>query len=834
MKKKNIVKTLKYILWAFLATVATAACTEEPDYISGAGEDPDNYGVYFPTQTSATEVELDPSETPEVTYRVRRTRYVDAITVPVTVEASAEDIFEIDPIFFGPGEQETEFTVSFPDAEVGVEYTCNIRIEDPHYIEVYGKRSTSLSFSVIRAGWVPYPDAGEGAKAKWRDNIISNMYSLSSSSFNPYPEVESELYQREDIKGYYRMKVYGSDFMTALAGSSSVSYESRNVWTVIDARDPNRVYIPYQSTGLTLLSADGEIYIASNVPENFSMDESAAQYGTLEDGVITFPAQSIMIEQESNPGTFYYGNREGMLRILLPGVEEKDYTVTLSSTEPSDGKVDITATFASDARSLKYSFFEGALDDGTASLQAQEMDAAQDFDAVLEAPAEGASGVIKVESMEGGTGIYTLVGCVYDDESTMRGYVYTTFGYVTAGEERPVILNIGLEATNEYAGQGITPDNSAKFFAYGEGIESASYGLFRSDRIDGADLNEVLDVQGTAFTDEQLADINGGHFSRMLTGLNGDSEYTLVMRAFNGYVTSVVTATIRTTGEYNPGKEVFYYEDFVPSNEQPTVNELISTDWNYYAIDLMGESIERRKIGQVNMTQNTELSTSSLTLLNIEGLSGLDFEEGGVMLGGYMPNSGTFTGYNGAIALYVQEDMTSGVYNGENVILGFIPLENTYIYSQGYCMFIGEVYDGYLYCVSSPAASGQGLTFSYLFTGSAGTPYSLMTEMMLVDPEKDKGGLPGAAVEKIASMRRQAMQGFTPRNFVELPQYSGTGVSGQKDRIPVNLVNNPVPASAPSVRKAGATVSTSALHYNAGSGEIHGTGVRAGSRERVM
>ena len=149
-------------------------------------------------------------------------------------------------------------------------------------------------------------------------------------------------------------------------------------------------------------------------------------------------------------------------------------------------------------------------------------------------------------------------------------------------------------------------------------------------------------------------------------------------------------------------------------------------------------------------------------------------------------------------------------------------------------MFIGEVYDGYLYCVSSPAASGQGLTFSYLFTGSAGTPYSLMTEMMLVDPEKDKGGLPGAAVEKIASMRRQAMQGFTPRNFVELPQYSGTGVSGQKDRIPVNLVNNPVPASAPSVRKAGATVSTSVLHYNSGSGEIHGTGVRAGSRERVM
>ena len=32
-----------------------------------------------------------------------------------------------------------------------------------------------------------------------------------------------------------------------------------------------------------------------------------------------------------------------------------------------------------------------------------------------------------------------------------------------------VILNIGLEATNEFAGQGITTDNAAKFWAYGEG-----------------------------------------------------------------------------------------------------------------------------------------------------------------------------------------------------------------------------------------------------------------------------------------------------------------------------------------------------------------------------
>ena len=104
------IKTLKYILAGFLMTFLYAGCTEELTYTPGAEEEPDNYGVYFPTQTSPTELDLDPSEETEVTYRIRRTRYTDAITVPVVVEASQEGIFEIDPIVFGPGEQETEFT----------------------------------------------------------------------------------------------------------------------------------------------------------------------------------------------------------------------------------------------------------------------------------------------------------------------------------------------------------------------------------------------------------------------------------------------------------------------------------------------------------------------------------------------------------------------------------------------------------------------------------------------------------------------------------------------------------------------------------------------------
>ena len=120
----STVKTLKHILWAFLATAVWAGCSDDPTYTKGAEENPDNYGVYFPQQDSPVEVEVDPADEATVTYKVRRAKYLDAITVPVEITTSEEGILEIEPITFGPGEQETEFTVSFSKAEEGVKYTC--------------------------------------------------------------------------------------------------------------------------------------------------------------------------------------------------------------------------------------------------------------------------------------------------------------------------------------------------------------------------------------------------------------------------------------------------------------------------------------------------------------------------------------------------------------------------------------------------------------------------------------------------------------------------------------------------------------------------------------
>lgn len=831
---QSTVKTLKHILWAFLASAVCAGCSSDLTYTPGAEDNPDNYGVYFPEQDVSTTVERDPADEPTVSFKVRRTRYLEAITVPVVITPSEEGILEIEPITFGPGEAETEFEVSFPNAVEGTEYKCDIRIEDPDYISLYGPRSTELSFSVVRAGWELVKGPEGETKGKWRDDFVSNMYSNASPGFNKNPEVEVEIYQRRDMPGYYRMKVFNQALITAMVGGN-LPVTSRDLWTIVDARKPERVYIPYQSTGLTFLTENGELKIASNCSENFMMEESASEYGTLENGIITFPAQSIMAELENEAGKFFRCNRDGMLRIQLPGVVIPDYTVTLSKNDPADGVVEIAATLVADAAALKFSVFEGTLDAGQASLAAQDMDAAKEFDGQITA-----SGTIRIENKA--TGKYTLVGCVYDEAGFMQDYVYVNFGYVARDDEQPVIVTMGLEATNEYAGQGISTDNAVKFYAYGENIESVTYGLFRTDRMNGADPEALLNERGIAFTAEQLEALNGGHFSTMLTKLASDREFTLLMRAYNGYVHKIFTATCRTTGTYNALMDTFEFSDFLPFNEQPSVGTLTGTEWNYYALNFVDEKATRRKIGKVTMKEG-DSSTAYTPKLSIFGLSGLQFDSDGGINSDYMPGVSDFSNkdvYGGALRLNIQQTDAKPVYKGQETIVGFITVEDLAqgklnIYS-GPCMYMGAVADGCLYCVPSVDGINSGYTFRFLFSGSNSEIFSLMDEMLLIDPTKDHGMAPSAALENIAALRRQMYASLAVRNLVEQREFTGVGgyLPPVEVRMPINLVTTPLPASAPAVKRAPAAISIETTSAQAAPAAATGGFVRTAGLEAAQ
>jgi len=233
-------------------------------------------------------------------------------------------------------------------------------------------------------------------------------------------------------------------------------------------------------------------------------------------------------------------------------------------------------------------------------------------------------------------------------------------------------------------------------------------------------------------------------------------------------------------------------------------------------------------MGTVKIENNSAQSSSSAQYLNITGLAGMDFDSGGTMLGAYIPGTSGLSSYKGAFAFYAPQSDALGQKEGEDVYFGFIPDEDMSHIYVGWGMFFGQVADGYLYCVPSPQAQEQGYTFHYLYLASNNTLYGLISEMLLVDPSKDMGGISqsSAALARMAQIRKAAASGIRPRNFVELPEYNGSGNIAAEEDILLNLAVYMKPASAPAARKASAKVCTKPLPAE-GDGQVDFIGSNA-------
>ena len=314
---KGYMKIKGFAVLCILAVLS--ACSTNEEYAAGEKDSPDTYGVYFPTQDNPLTVELTPEDPAAVSYKIRRTRTDGRITVPVVISVNDGGIFSVEPVIFKDGENESTITIGFDGAEIGKTYNCSVKVEDPAYISIYGKKQTGLSFSVLRAEW---ESLGIG---RWRDDIISSLYRPD----NKNAEVEVEVFQRFDKPGYLRMQVFNEDYLTALFG---ITRPTERLMTTIDATDPDKVWIPKQSTGITLNDDDGYITIASYVDKQFSIDAADAQYGSLKEGVITFPVGSIFanLSKYMQPDEWYPVNGDGMQRLVLPGGHVYDYSLSVS------------------------------------------------------------------------------------------------------------------------------------------------------------------------------------------------------------------------------------------------------------------------------------------------------------------------------------------------------------------------------------------------------------------------------------------------------------------------------------------------------------------------
>ncbi|MBR1664882.1 MAG: hypothetical protein IJ699_01460 [Bacteroidaceae bacterium] len=309
-------KILKYSLMLLAVGCAFTACKDEDDQrpiIPVEGPQ-----VFFSSELPET-IELSKS-TNSFSIPVTRVDSVGALTVPVTVTLPDGSIFTAPKsVTFADGQKTTNLVISYdPNAIVYGDYTdITVQIGDENVTTPYG--NSAFTFSAGATAWVSM------GMATFRDDLVAGTYGADPITY----EVEIEKNIVED--GIYRLVYpYGAGYPYNDPGDWDTT---KDYYMLIDATDPDYVWVPAFETGLNW--GDGPMSIGSFVQyfldQGNSLDAIKANvpeyFGTLENGVITFPEPKSFLAGFNGTYDTYYSNNRGMTAIALPGSRIADYTV---------------------------------------------------------------------------------------------------------------------------------------------------------------------------------------------------------------------------------------------------------------------------------------------------------------------------------------------------------------------------------------------------------------------------------------------------------------------------------------------------------------------------
>lgn len=436
-------KILKSLFLACIILTA-GACTEEVEF-NPTGQ-PEGNQVYF-ANTLNSRVEISKKENSFIV-PVSRSLAGEAITVDIESHCSEKLAFDIpSSVSFAEGETEALFQISYNPSHLSYEEWSKIklRISSENDTTPYG--DTEYAFTVgIPA---PYKSLGMGT---YTETFLAEAFGLSTVTY-PVEVLENEL-----KPNYFRLKnPYGEAYPFSALGSYD---KSRDYFVEIDATDPEGVYMPMSNTGFTLMAEYGFCYTWSIADMYMQQGNTLAQAkkqgmcGVFENGVITFPAKSLIFITESGAGTYVNMKQDFML--AMPGVEVHDYEITLSY------KGHLT-----DGKGRKYALADMTMGEDVNYIKVGVCPATGDMDALeafADAIADGSqsadkfteSGEIKVSCFKPGD--YYMVAVPFDvEDKAQEPAVYITFTVEGGGESSvPAITDYegtytveGLEYTTE-------------------------------------------------------------------------------------------------------------------------------------------------------------------------------------------------------------------------------------------------------------------------------------------------------------------------------------------------------------------------------------------------
>lgn len=766
-------KYISYIMTALLSLVL-ASCAQEEMHAPGELDAEGCYGVYFPTQNGVGDLQIEPDDPTTLTFMVRRSNSRDEIRVPVKIKSNYP-IFTVDEVVFKDGESTAQVVVHFPSAKIATTYECTLILEGDEYVSKYSTNPSHLNFSVTRVKWNDVVGPNGEVYGRWRDGIFPEWFAVT------YPNLERNivLQERDDMPGYYRtFDVYSLDYLGEMFASNMSNICVSQHYTYIDATNPEKVWIPTFQTGAIFSPSYGMTSVGSYVVENSNdFDASIASvYGTLKEGIIEFPYGSLEMKLEMMG--WYPTNSAGLHRIILPGYQAKEYTM---SVEPgvSDqyGNLSVDVTLGRDITNVKLAVFEGTLTESAAAKKAELIAAGASEDAVGDLIS--VSRTTKVDYSFDETGVYTVVAAGFDVAGNHKVTEFASFGYLKAGDDaNKVILSAGLICSDKYAAEGFTAKNSLEIYISGKNIQRLHAGLYSKEKWD-ADKEAIKEqITGSQMNKASLDQINGSGLFLKQGYLVPGSEYVLVIKAYNGYREEFFVSSAKTAGEWDPRLAEYDLSD-VDMNLIPLNMDGYYGKYHYYAME--GNMYSRAYIGDVTVSNSFPAGYTP----SIEGYQFVNIK-------GLFPKARTFGLEDDSYAFVYYDNL---LYNYEQAFESFyadgtLYYPGAYMYSANGSAFGGSmglmgafVQDGYLAIMDS----GMYAQYGEVMDGIAVLAYQdpqkktyaglidLVTSMLLVREDLDPNPIYDERMEEgeDMSVAKNALSNLDqiirrgPANYVE-------------------------------------------------------------------
>lgn len=191
------------------------------------------------------------------------------------------------------------------------------------------KEAAMAEFEYVGAGGPVWNSLGMG---QYTEGFVCSLFNVQPVSY------VVEVQECEDKPGLYRMvNPYGEAYPYNQAGDWDTS---KDYYLEINAQDPEGVYIEAQKLGFDwgygMFSASSYAYM---LMANYDLEtiKAAGYCGKLQDGVITFPTQGLMVAMESEDGWYYanvaYDENEqpipgsGSFKLVLPSAAKSSKSV---------------------------------------------------------------------------------------------------------------------------------------------------------------------------------------------------------------------------------------------------------------------------------------------------------------------------------------------------------------------------------------------------------------------------------------------------------------------------------------------------------------------------